>query len=168
MLVKRIRQGNNSTLSKIYVDDVLLCYGLEDAVREMKIKGETAIPAGRYRLTFNTYGAMNARYKRKFPEIHQGMVEIKGIPNYSYVYMHIGNNIGDTAGCLLVGESWELIDGDYEIRRSKKAYLALYQKLIRLMVEEPVWIEVSDAVTKCSSKGVTKCSPTQLINPLTI
>ncbi|UXD69387.1 DUF5675 family protein [Sphingobacterium faecium] len=142
MLVKRIRQGNNSTLSKIYVDDVLLCYGLEDAVREMKIKGETAIPAGRYRLTFNTYGAMNARYKRKFPEIHQGMVEIKGIPNYSYVYMHIGNNIGDTAGCLLVGESWELIEGDYELRKSKKAYVSLYKRLIGKMVIKVVSLEI--------------------------
>lgn len=38
MLVKRIRQGNNSTLSEIYVDNMLICYGLEDAVRELKIK----------------------------------------------------------------------------------------------------------------------------------
>lgn len=146
MLVKRIRQGNNSTLSEIYVDDVLIGYGLEDAVRELKIKGETAIPAGLYPLALNTYGAMNARYKRKFPALHQGMVEIKEIPNYSYVYIHIGNHIGDTAGCLLMGESWELIEGDYELRRSKKAYLALYQKLVRLMVEEQVWIDVRDAI----------------------
>lgn len=142
MLVKRIRQGNNSTLSKIYVDDVLLCYGLEDAVREMKIKGETAIPAGRYRLAFNTYGAMNARYKRRFPDFHQGMIEIKEIPNYSYVYIHIGNNIGDTSGCILVGTSWELIEGDYELRKSKKAYVSLYKRLIGKMVIKVVSLEI--------------------------
>lgn len=144
MLVKRIRQGNNSTLSEIFVDNMLICYGLEDAVRELKIKSETAIPAGHYPLILNTYGAMNARYKRKFPVLHQGMIEIKEIPNYSYVYIHIGNNFGDTAGCLLVGESWELIEGDYELRRSKKAYLTLYQKLIRLMAKEQVLIAISN------------------------
>jgi hypothetical protein len=146
LLVKRIRQGNNSTLSEIYIDNKFICYGLEDAIREVKIKGETAIPAGKYRIALNTYGAMNARYKRKFPELHLGMVEIKEIPNYSYVYIHIGNNIGDTAGCLLVGESWELIEGDYELRRSRKAYLTIYQKLIRLVVKESVLIEVSNEV----------------------
>lgn len=146
VLVKRIRQGNNSTLSEIYVDDVMVCYGLEDAVREVKIKGDTAIPSGEYPLVLNTYGAMNARYKRKFPSLHQGMVEIKAIPNYSYVYIHIGNNIGDTAGCLLVGESWVLIEDDYELRRSKKAYLTLYQKLIRLMAKEQVFVAISNEV----------------------
>ena len=146
LLIKRIRQGNNSTLSEIYLNGVLICYGLEDAVRDVKIKGQTAIPAGRYRLAFNTYGAMNARYKRQFPELHQGMIEIKEIPNYSYVYIHIGNNFGDTAGCLLVGKNWELVEGDYELRRSRKAYLSLYKLLVERMTKEKVFIEVSNEV----------------------
>lgn len=144
--VKRIRQGKNSTLSEIYIDDILVCYGLEDAVRDVKIKAETAIPAGTYRLDFNRHGAMNARYKRRFPSVHQGMVEIKEIPNYSYVYIHIGNNIGDTAGCLLVGKTWELIEGDYELRQSKKAYLSVYRQLVDMMTKEPVLIEISHEV----------------------
>lgn len=146
VLVKRIRQGNNSTLSEIYVDDLLVCYGLEDTVREVKIKGETAIPAGKYPLFLNTYGAMNARYKRRFPLLHQGMIEIKDIPNYSYVYIHIGNNFGDTAGCLLVGQNWELIAGDYELRQSRKVYLSLYMRLIEMMAREKVFIEISNEV----------------------
>ncbi|MNT88469.1 hypothetical protein D3C72_2290380 [compost metagenome] len=43
-----------------------------------------------------------------------------------------------------MGESWELIEGDYELRRSKKAYLTLYQKLIRLMAKEQVLIAISN------------------------
>ena len=148
LLVKRIRQGNNSTLSEIYIDNKFICYGLEDAIRAVKMKGETAIPAGKYRLALNTYGAMNVRYKRRFSELHLGMVEIKEIPNFNYVYIHIGNHIGDTAGCILVGKSWELIEGDYELRQSKKAYLTLYQKLMRMMVKESVLIEVSNKVRK--------------------
>ena len=104
----RARQGKQSTLSYLFVDGKFVCYALEDAIRDVKIKGETAIPTGRYSLILNTYGGMNARYKRLFQDFHKGMIEIKEIPNYSYVYMHIGNNIGDTSGCILVGTSWEL------------------------------------------------------------
>ena len=153
----RARQGKQSTLSYIFVDGEFICYALEDAIRDVKIKGETAISLGKYSLILNTYGAMNARYKRRFPDFHQGMIEIKEIPNYSYIY--IGNNIGDTSGCILVGNSYELIDGDYELRKSKKAYISLYKMLIDKMVDEVVCLEVStemldsDIVT---SEGVVK------------
>ncbi|MEN5376529.1 DUF5675 family protein [Sphingobacterium kitahiroshimense] len=153
VLVKRIGQGKQSTLSYLFVDGEFVCYVLEDAIRDVKIKGETAIPAGIYPLILNTYGAMNARYKRRFPEFHQGMIEIKEIPNYSYVYIHIGNNIGDTSGCILVGTSWEMIEGDYELRKSRKAYVSLYKKLIGKMASKVVSLEIrnemldSDIVT---------------------
>ena len=147
VVVKRIGQGNNSTLSEIYIDGMLVCYGLEDLVRDIKIKSQTAIPTGVYPLAFNTYGAMHARYKRRFPAVHQGMVEIRDIPNYSYVYIHIGNNFGDTAGCLLVGSGWELVEGDYELRQSKKAYLSLYKRVVAMMAREMVFLEISNGVT---------------------
>lgn len=128
--VKRIRQGKNSTLSEIYIDGKFFCYGLEDSVREIKIKGSTAIPAGSYKLGLNTYGAMNARYKRSYPALHRGMIEIKGIPNFRYVYIHKGNNFSHTAGCLLVGESFEFVDKDYILSKSAKAYKRLYKELV--------------------------------------
>ena len=105
-------------------------YGLEDLVRDEKIKGRTAIPAGTYRLRLNTYGAMNARYKRRFPDIHRGMIEIKDIPNFKYVYIHIGNYFSDTEGCLLVGEYFKLYDGDYAVYDSEKAYVRLYELVV--------------------------------------
>ncbi|QQD15436.1 DUF5675 family protein [Sphingobacterium sp. UDSM-2020] len=144
VLVKRIRQGKQSTLSHLYIDGEFVCYVLEDAIRDVKIKGETAIPSGKYSMILNTYGAMNARYKRRFPDFHQGMIEIKEISNYSYVYIHIGNNIGDTSGCILVGNSWELVEGDYELRKSRKAYVSLYKRLIGKMADEVVCFEVSN------------------------
>ena len=131
LTVKRIRQGKNSTLSEIYIDDGFFCYGLEDLVRDEKIKGSTAIPAGTYHLQLNTYGAMNARYKRRFPDMHRGMIEISGIPNFTHVYIHIGNNFGDTSGCLLVGDGYiKDDDGDYILLKSAKAYKRLYSQLV--------------------------------------
>lgn len=139
----RTQQGKESTLSELYLDGEFVGYGLEDAVRENKIKGSTAIPSGKYRLGFNTYGAMNARYRKRFPELHRGMIEILDIPNFSYVYIHIGNNIGDTSGCVLVGNKMALVDGDYEIYQSQRAYVKLYEKLVEMMLKGHVFIEVT-------------------------
>ncbi|MFD2553559.1 DUF5675 family protein [Sphingobacterium tabacisoli] len=133
--VKRIKQRNNSTLSEIYIDGEFFFYGLEDSVRDVKIKGSTAIPAGNYKLGLNTYGAMNARYKRKFPEVHRGMIEIRDVPNFKYVYIHIGNYFSDTEGCLLVGEYFKLYDGDYAVYESTKAYRMLYELVVEAVAK---------------------------------
>lgn len=141
--VKRIRQGKNSTLSEVYIDGGFFCYGLEDLVRETKIKGSTAIPAGCYKLGLNRYGGMNARYKRLFPNVHRGMIEIMDIPNFKYVYIHIGNNFGDTAGCLLVGARYrEDSDGDYILEKSTKAYTRLYTQLSEAVSRGDVRLEI--------------------------
>ena len=141
--VKRIKQGNNSTLSEIYIDGDFFGYGLEDSVREVKIKGATAIPVGVYKLGLNIYGAMNAKYKRKFPDIHRGMIEIKDIPNFKYVYIHIGNYYSDTSGCLLVGEYFKLYDGDYAVYDSTKAYRRLYEMLVEAVAKGEVMIIIN-------------------------
>ena len=147
IVVKRIRQGTNSTLSELYITGERVCYGLEDSVREEKIKGSTAIPAGRYKLAFNRYGAMNGRYKRWFPEFHQGMLELQNVPNFSYVYIHMGNNFSDTAGCLLVGAKMKYFERDkeYEIRQSRKAYVPLYKRICAAMEKgDEVFVVISD------------------------
>ncbi|TJZ50071.1 hypothetical protein FAZ15_21890 [Sphingobacterium olei] len=145
IVVKRIRQGKESTLSECYLDGKFICYGLEDAVRETKIKGRTAIPAGRYRLKLNTHGGMNARYRKRYPNLHRGMIEISKIPNYSHVYIHIGNNIGDTSGCLLVGDRYKIdSDGDYILEKSAKAYKRVYALLVDAVARGEVWIEIGD------------------------
>ena len=144
VIVQRIKQGKNSTLSELYIGDERVCYVLEDLVREEKIKGSTAIPAGRYKLAFNRYGAMNGRYKRKFPKFHKGMIELTGIPNFSYVYIHIGNNYADTSGCLLVGKTkhYDKDWGEYEVYQSRKAYITLYKRLCALMEQGDVFLVI--------------------------
>ena len=47
------------------------------------------------------YGAMNTRYKKKFTNLHNGLIEILGIPNFKYGYIHSGNYIFDNTGCVL-------------------------------------------------------------------
>ncbi len=130
LTLKRFRQGNNSTLSELYIDGTFQCYGLEDTVRDVKIKGRTAIPAGTYKLGINRTGGMNTAYKKRFPDMHEGMIEIRAIPNFSLVYIHIGNTHDDTEGCLLVGTYFHKSYDDWGVYRSAEAYKQLYRTII--------------------------------------
>lgn len=151
--VKRTKQGKESTLSEIYVDGEFICYGLEDAVREKKESGVTAIPAGAYRLGLNRYGGMNSRYKRDYPNMHRGMIEIMHIPEFSYVYIHIGNDIGNTSGCLLVGDRYIVDnDKDYVLRKSAPAYKRLYALLIQAVSQDEAEIIISNEYTEKKKK----------------
>ncbi|MGB3064790.1 DUF5675 family protein [Sphingobacterium thalpophilum] len=144
MLLKRIRQGKNSTLSELYVDGLFQCYVLENSIRDHKIKGQTCIPAGRYRLGINYWGGMNTAYKKRFPEMHQGMIEIKDVPGFSNIYIHIGNTHADTAGCLLLGTYFhrDKNRGDYEVYQSQKAYQDLYEAVIEYVKKGQVMLTI--------------------------
>ena len=146
--VKRVRQGKNSTLSELYIGGEHICYVLEDSVREEKIPTKTAIPVGRYKLAFRQLGGMHGRYSKRFPRFHKGMLELQNVPNYSYVYIHIGNNFSDTSGCLLVGYTmvYDRDFDDYEILDSEKAYVALYKRIIAAMEKEEVFVVVQDMI----------------------
>lgn len=140
--VHRTKQGRHSTLSEIYLNNQFICYGLENIPRPVKIRGETAIPTGRYPLGFNREGGMNGRYYDDYPNLHRGMLEIRDIPNFSYVYFHKGNSYKQTAGCVLVGSQYVLEDGDYRLLTSGVAYKKLYSLVTEEMAQGPVEVQV--------------------------
>jgi len=125
----RIAEGINTTLGQLYIDNFFHCYTLEDKVRKEKIPGETAIPAGTYPLGLNRLAGMNAKYQSRYASMHQGMVEIRGIPNFNLVFFHIGNYHQDTRGCPLLGSYYQLINGDYRVLHSADAYKRVYPLL---------------------------------------
>lgn len=131
--IVRVSEGKNSTLSHLYIDGIFQCFLLEDKIRTVKIMKETAIPTGTFDLVKNTWGGMNANYEKRFPALHQGMVEIARLPTFHSVYIHIGNTIKDTAGCPLVGLSWIKKDGDYQVIQSTDAYKIVYPKLLKVL-----------------------------------
>ena len=128
----RVAQGKQSTLSQLYINGIFQCYLLEDKIREVKIASQTAIPTGIFELKLNTWGAKNVDYKKAFGKLHQGMIEIYGLPNFSFVYIHIGNTIKDTAGCPLCGFGFQFADGDFKVSQSVAAYKMIYPKLVAL------------------------------------
>ena len=92
-LVRDIVNKNN-TLGKLYANGEFLGYTLEDALRPVKIKGETAIPFGFYKVTLS----MSNRFGRIMPLLH----DVRG---FSGVRIHGGNDEHDTEGCPLLGIS---------------------------------------------------------------
>lgn len=123
----------------------ILCYTLEDAEREVKVYGETCIPTGRFRILLATTGKNHEKYSRRFPDIHQGMLRLQDVPNYTGIDIHPGNRARDTEGCIMPGESTDLnAAGEGQVLESVKAYLKIYPLILApILNEEEVWIEVT-------------------------
>jgi hypothetical protein len=119
------------TRGELLIDGVHECYTLEDQVRDVKIPGETAIPAGRYRVVLTH----SPRFKKVLPELLK-------VPGYTGIRIHAGNDASHTEGCILVGQ-----------RQGKSAVFESRDAMIELMAAldaaveggEQIWIEVRNA-----------------------
>ena len=112
--IKRLHKTENSTIGEMTIDGKFECYTLEDKERDVKIKSETAIPKGTYKVIIN----QSNRFKRLMPLL-------LNVPNFEGVRIHTGNSNHDTEGCILVGQSRSV---DY-ITKSRKAYEILFAKM---------------------------------------
>lgn len=107
--IDRIYAGKTYTIGLLFIDGEYFCdvledtdRGLEDSmsefeIKEKKIKHNTAIPTGRYRITMNV---VSPKYKKIMPRI----LDVKG---FDGILIHSGNTEKDTSGCILVGENKE-------------------------------------------------------------
>ena len=83
-------------------------------------------------------------YKKAFGKLHEGMIEIIGLPNFNFVYIHTGNTIKETAGCPLCGFGFLFVDGDYQVSQSVAAYKMIYPKLVSLAKESSNKISIEN------------------------
>jgi hypothetical protein len=128
--VRRFLSNDDATLSEVKIDGVRQCYGLEDEHREVKVYGETRIPAGAYKIGIRAEGGFHNRYSKKFADIHQGMLQVLDVPGFEFILIHVGNTEANTAGCLLVGKTCVGAGDTLTVGSSVAAYKALYQKVI--------------------------------------
>lgn len=135
--IHRYGFGLNSTLGRVSLErrgEVFECFSLEDERRRVKVAGETCIPPGTYEVKLRTEGGLHSKYSDRFPETHRGMLWLQDVPNFQWVYIHIGNKERHTDGCPLVGEVPVILpDGEFEIARSEAAYLKLYSIVTEAM-----------------------------------
>jgi hypothetical protein len=136
MEMRLLRRGYTptSTEGELLIDGRFECYTLEDTVREgPKVYGQTAIPAGRYKVTVTH----SPRFQRRLPLLHN-------VPNFTGIRIHVGNRPAETEGCILVGADRTTLT-DAWIGRSKVAFDALLPKLEAAQARgEPMWITVED------------------------
>jgi hypothetical protein len=124
--VDRIKSDSDATISKVSIDGVFECDGLEDEYRAVKVIHETRIPAGKYKVTVRKEGGFHLKYVKRFP-FHEGMLWVRDVPGFEYILIHCGNTDEDTSGCLLVGQAAK---GKLELVQSALTYERFYKKVI--------------------------------------
>lgn len=129
-MLQRIAKKSDYTIGRLFVDGRYLCDTLEDCVREpgVKVPGETAIPAGRYRVIVN----VSPKFGRELPRLLD-------VPGFEGILIHKGNSARDSAGCVLLGENKEkgrvVNSTPYELRLTRLIKEAIQRG-------EEVWITV--------------------------
>ena len=135
LIVLRFSSEADSTHGLLFehtdIGKKFLCYTLEDEARALKVRGETRVPAGTYKIELRKKGGFHERYTKKYPGIHRGMLHVTDVPNFEYILIHCGNTDEHTAGCLLVGDSQEnnQIKKDGFIGKSTQAYKRIYPRI---------------------------------------
>ena len=124
--VERRWPRDRYTIGVLFIDGDRFCETLEDTVRTgKKIKGETAIPAGTYRVRMDT---VSPRFKnRAWADPYGGIVpRLEAVPGFEGVLIHPGNTAADTDGCILVGnnrEKGKVLDSQLRYRQLMDDYL---------------------------------------------
>ncbi len=117
------------TMGKMYIDDEFICYTLEDAIRDTKIKNETCIPYGTYRIVID----MSPKFGRIMPRLLD-------VPGFDGIRIHIGNTIKDTSGCILVGTERNPEEG--RLIRSTDAFNKMMKILMGIIRVRDIYINI--------------------------
>jgi hypothetical protein len=145
LTVLRYTDDGQSTLGLLFLRKKFFAYTLEDTFRKEKVAGETRIPEGVYPLNFNeSLTPLTLKYRKSRPwfDFH---LEIKDIPGFKNVYIHIGNTHADTEGCLLIADGIDASSTSKMITRSKIAYERFYKTISALLKSgEEVKITIMD------------------------
>jgi len=140
--VMRLKDDGKSSIGTLMINGVFECFTLEDTHNEPKIYGKTRIPAGKYNIELRNAGRMTLKYSDRF-YFHKGMLWLRNVENFEYVYIHTGNDEDDTDGCLLLGYGCYSTDNSQSVLKSVAAYIDIYPKIADAILRgEEVTIEI--------------------------
>jgi len=114
--LQRLTSNDACTIGSLSIGGSVLCHTLEDIVRDTKLFGTTAIPAGTYQVVI-TYS----------PHFQRDLPLLVNVPGYTGVRIHPGNTAADTEGCILPGMT--VLNNFKAIAESRKAFDLLYPKI---------------------------------------
>jgi hypothetical protein len=147
--LKRFSSQSDTTLGLLFVDGEFECFTLEDEYRADKINGETRIPEGTYKVEKReVLSGLTEKYRKKYPWFDFHFI-LQDVPNFKYVYIHIGNDDDHTDGCLLVSDivKSNRFDENNNLSSSGPAFKRLYQKMSDASF---VNISIKDCCTECN------------------
>jgi len=149
-VLHRFSSGSYCTLGLLHSVDAqaalaFKCFTLEDEHRDVKVMGQTRIPAGCYEICLRAAGGMHSRYSERYP-FHKGMLWLQDVPGFEWIYIHPGNDHSHTEGCILVGNGIrENLTRNGFLSESVSAYEALYQEMVeQLEGGRKVYITIKD------------------------
>jgi len=86
--LQRINRGTDSTIGSLFIGAGAGLYfhsfTCEDEQRNIKVRNETRIPAGRYEIKLRTEGGFHAKYSNRYPKTHKGMLWLQDVPNFEW------------------------------------------------------------------------------------
>lgn len=134
--------GKDATLSTLSVDGKPFGFVCEDEDRglassmslaeiaSIKVKNETAIPTGQYRVR----RTWSNRYQKL-------MMKVQAVPGFLGIRVHPGNSEADTAGCLLPGTRRDVTK--MTVSHSTQAWTWLDAEVAKVEAAGgEVWIEI--------------------------
>lgn len=140
-LLKRIQLDPDCTIGDLSIGGHHIAWTVEDTVREIpgqpvevwKIRGQTAIPVGRYKI------------ERTFsPRFQVTMPLLLDVPGFTGVRIHAGNTAADTDGCILPG----LERREKGVGQSQLAYREILKWLDSIEQQGlEAWITITNDVT---------------------
>jgi len=153
LIRNEFESGPGYTLGRLFVDEGgFLCWILEpedrhlhqdmelETIKARKVKGKTAIPAGRYRIRLRKSPSFGGKW---YAQPYGGkMPYLWGVPGFESVMIHPGNRPEDTAGCLLPGMRQHGIRG--QVFESVKAWQDLMKFYIWPAYQrgEEIWLTI--------------------------
>ena len=133
---KEVPKGrtNRRTRGTLFLNGAMECHILEDEVRDpgVKVKGQTAIPAGRYQVVM----AWSPKNQKIMPRL-------LCVPMFGGILIHSGHDEVDTEGCLLTAGGFDAA-GDIIGGTSKPAFNHLAAKLAFAVTHGIVWITITN------------------------
>jgi len=144
LILERCFNKEKYTIGKLYYIDEnsnakrYICDTLEDtdrrltdsmdveAIKQLKVYAETAIPTGTYQISLNV---VSPKYVKRnyYKRLCGGRVpRIIGVKGFEGILIHIGNDAKDSAGCILVGYNKQV----GKVIDSTKAFEKLYKILL--------------------------------------
>lgn len=142
LLLKRIAKKDKYTIGHLYMQDrqnkqwVKLCDTIEDKDRnldqsmseaniaKLKVKHQTAIPTGTYKIIMNVVSGTFSK-KQKYKDFCGGKLpRLQYVKGFSGILIHAGIDENSSSGCIIVGQnkqvgkvinSWETFKMVYKL-----------------------------------------------------